>query len=130
MSKILSIDYGTKFSGLCLSNNKKNSIIDNKNLKTKILYFYIYKYITIYKVKYIVIGWPINYQNKNFKIINNIKKFLLLIINKFPNISYNFIDERFTSSYFKKKYKIKNNTINYLSSISILYSYLKLNNYV
>ncbi|XCC45334.1 MAG: hypothetical protein ABUS76_00185 [Candidatus Shikimatogenerans sp. Ttur] len=57
---------------------------------------------------------------------------LLLIINIFPNISYNFIDERFTSSYIKKIFNIKKNNkiINKLSAIIILKSFLKKNNHV
>ncbi|XBT18408.1 MAG: Holliday junction resolvase RuvX [Candidatus Shikimatogenerans sp. Tduv] len=130
MAKIISIDYGLKNSGIAFSNNKKNIIYGAKNLNNKILFLKIKKYIIKYNIKYIIIGWPINYQNKNFKIIKYIKIFLLLLINKFPNLSYNFIDERFTTSYFKNIYNIKKKTnINYLSAILILKSYLLINNY-
>ncbi|XBT18724.1 MAG: Holliday junction resolvase RuvX [Candidatus Shikimatogenerans sp. Tcar] len=127
MSKIIAIDYGIKNVGIVFTNNKKNIIFGAKNIKRKFLFNKIKKYIKKYNIKYIVIGWPINFQNKNFKIIKFIKKFLLLIINIYPNISYNFIDERFTTSYIKKNiYK----NINYLSAILILKSFLIINNYV
>ncbi|XBT18220.1 MAG: Holliday junction resolvase RuvX [Candidatus Shikimatogenerans sp. Tser] len=131
MSKILSIDYGMKKSGIAFTNKKKNIIFGAKNLKINNLLSNVIKYIIRYNIKYIVIGWPLNFQNKNFKIVFFIKKFLLLLINKFPNLSYNFIDERFTTSYIKKITKIKKNiNINYLSAIIILKSFLKINNYV
>ncbi|WXB47289.1 MAG: Holliday junction resolvase RuvX [Candidatus Shikimatogenerans sp. Tmey] len=128
MSRIISIDYGFKNIGIAFTNNKKNIIFGAKNLKKKILFNKIKKYIKKYNIKYIVIGWPINFQNKNFKIIKYIKNFLLLLINKYPNISYNFIDERFTTSLLRKITNIKN--VNYLSAILILKSFLILNKYV
>lgn len=130
-SKVLGIDYGSKRSGISITNDNKTLALALTCIDTNYLIDYIDNIIKKENIDTIVLGYPITLNNKNQKITNKVLNFKNYIKEKYKNIIVELIDERYSTKLAKYYfYKIKFNKdsiktqLNIMSSILILQSYL------
>ncbi|WP_212113158.1 Holliday junction resolvase RuvX [Candidatus Shikimatogenerans silvanidophilus] len=134
MENILGIDYGLKYTGLAVIDKNHYLPFGFKSILTIKLFDFINKYIKKNKINKIIIGLPINFKNKKCFIEYYIKKFIIDIKKKNPNIIIKRINEILTSkialyyinnSNLKKKNRNKE-LIHKISAEIILQSYIDL----
>lgn len=132
MSRIICIDYGLKRSGLAISDSLKIIASGFGSIYTKDLFYFFNKYVSIKIFNKLVIGFPKNFNNKICYLEFHIRKFIKKFKIKFPFINIIRVDERLTSrmayNVIKtmniKKKKRKKTTIDEISAIIILQSYI------
>ncbi|WGH24566.1 MAG: Holliday junction resolvase RuvX [Candidatus Shikimatogenerans bostrichidophilus] len=133
-NKLLGIDYGSKRCGISITDNNQKVALGLACIKTENLINYLINIINKENINIIVLGLPKKNNNKDLfitKVIRNLKNVLL---NIFPKLIIDFIDERYTSNISRyylnlikyPKNKIKEET-NIMSAIIILQNYLKIN---
>lgn len=134
MKRILGIDYGIKRTGIAISDPLGIIASPLETVNTVNLIDYLLKLIENEKISDLVIGLPLNSKNKLFDIEKEIKKFILKIKLKLPELNIERIDERFTSkiarnyiNIYTEKQKIRRNKENLdkVSASLILQSYLE-----
>ncbi|WGH25663.1 MAG: Holliday junction resolvase RuvX [Candidatus Shikimatogenerans bostrichidophilus] len=130
--KILCIDYGYKRSGISITDSTNKIALGLCCIKSNNLLNFLKKIIIKENIYIIVLGEPKTLNNKNQDITIKIYEIKNKILNMFPKIRVELVDERFTSKlaeywlYFMNiKKKNKKNKINIISSILILQSFLK-----
>ncbi len=134
MKRILGIDYGIKRTGIAISDPLGIIASPLETVNTVNLIDYLLKLIENEKISDLVIGLPLNSKNKLFDIEKEIKKFILKIKLKLPELNIERIDERFTSkiarnyiNIYTEKQKIRRNKekLDKVSASLILQSYLE-----
>ena len=134
MKRILGIDYGIKRTGIAISDPLGIIASPLETVNTVNLVDYLLKLIENEKISDLVIGLPLNSKNKLFDIEKEIKKFILKIKLKLPELNIERIDERFTSkiarnyiNIYTEKQKTRRNKENLdkVSASLILQSYLE-----
>lgn len=133
MSKILCIDYGSKYTGLAITDSNQLIALGLDIINTKNLFYYINHLLLKENIHSIVIGLPKKFNNEECFVEFYIKKFINKINYIYPNIKIIRIDERLTSKMaletminnnFKKKERKNKYLINIISAIIILQSFL------
>lgn len=129
--RILSIDYGSKRTGLAISDPMLLIAISLPSIKTKKLMQFLYYYIYEENIQKVVVGEPKNWKNLFSIIENEIQSFIKRFCIEFPKIKIDRIDERFTTLVakktlvgIKKKYRTNKYILNQISATLILQSYL------
>lgn len=134
MKRILGIDYGIKRTGIAISDPLGIIASPLETVNTVNLIDYLLRLIENEKISDLVIGLPLNSKNKLFDIEKEIKKFILKIKLKLPELNIERIDERFTSkiarnyiNIYTEKQKTRRNKENLdkVSASLILQSYLE-----
>jgi putative Holliday junction resolvase len=134
VKRILGIDYGIKRTGIAISDPLGIIASPLETVNTVNLIDYLLKLIENEKISDLVIGIPLNSKNKLFDIEKEIKKFILKIKLKLPELNIERIDERFTSkiarnyiNIYTEKQKTRRNKENLdkVSASLILQSYLE-----
>lgn len=134
MKRILGIDYGIKRTGIAISDPLGIIASPLETVNTVNLIDCLLKLIENEKISDLVIGLPLNSKNKLFDIEKEIKKFILKIKLKLPELNIERIDERFTSkiarnyiNIYTEKQKTRRNKENLdkVSASLILQSYLE-----
>ncbi len=134
MKRILGIDYGIKRTGIAISDPLGIIASPLETVDTVNLIDYLLRLIENEKISDLVIGLPLNSKNKLFDIEKEIKKFILKIKLKLPELNIERIDERFTSkiarnyiNIYTEKQKTRRNKENLdkVSASLILQSYLE-----
>ena len=134
MKRILGIDYGIKRTGIAISDPLGIIASPLETVDTVNLIDYLLRLIENEKISDLVIGLPLNSKNKLFDIEKEIKKFILKIKLKLPELNIERIDERFTSkiarnyiNIYTEKQKTRRNKVNLdkVSASLILQSYLE-----
>jgi|TARA_B100001093_G_scaffold59690_2_gene50419 putative Holliday junction resolvase len=134
VKRILGIDYGIKRTGIAISDPLGIIASPLETVNTVNLIDYLLKLIENEKISDLVIGLPLNSKNKLFDIEKEIKKFILKIKLKLPELNIERIDERFTSkiarnyiNIYTEKQKTRRNKENLdkVSASLILQSYLE-----
>jgi len=97
MSRILSIDYGRKRTGIAVSDNLQMIAGGLATIETHELLPFLKNYLEKEKVEKIVIGYPKTLNNLPAEIIPEIENFTKTVKKEFPSIEIDFFDERFTS---------------------------------
>ncbi|MDR3327934.1 MAG: Holliday junction resolvase RuvX [Prevotellaceae bacterium] len=97
MSRILSIDYGSKRTGIAVSDPLQIIAGALTTIETPNLIFFLKDYFSKEKVEKIVFGYPKHLNNQPADIVKDIEKICNKIKEEFPNVAIDFIDERFTS---------------------------------
>ncbi|MEE4285587.1 MAG: Holliday junction resolvase RuvX [Mariniphaga sp.] len=97
MGRILSIDYGRKRVGLAVSDPQQ--IIANKlaTITTHSIWDFLRTYFQNEQVDEVVIGYPLQMNNTASEAVVYINPFIKKFKEKYPDISLEIIDERFTS---------------------------------
>lgn len=136
MGRILAIDYGTKRTGIAITDEMQIIASGLTTVDTKELLQFLQDYITKEKVEKIVVGLPKQMDNTASESEVYIQKFLVQLAKAIPNIPVDRVDERFTSkmafqsmidSGLKKKQRKNKALIDEISATLILQSYLSSN---
>ena len=134
MSKIVSIDYGTKRVGVAISDSSRKIAFALDTIKNELIISYLQDLLTKEKISTIVVGSPKNLVNKDNDISKEVNSFINTLSQKFLHINIEKYDERFTSVIAKKiilssginKKKRKNKSlVDKVSSTIILQDYLE-----
>ena len=138
MSRILSIDFGSKRCGIAITDESQIIASGLTTVSTKNLIDFLNEYFVNEKVEVLVIGLPKNMLNESSSIEPLISKYIKIISTNFPTLNIERFDERFTSKLaFKamidgglKRNKRKNKeTIDMVSATIILQDYLHSRNF-
>lgn len=136
MGRILAIDYGTKRTGLAVTDELQIIASGLTTVNTKELLAYLKTYTTTESVDKIIVGLPKQMDNTASESEVFIQKFLLKLNQEIPDIPVERIDERFTSKMafqsmidggLKKKQRQNKALIDEISATLILQSYLASN---
>ncbi len=137
MSRILSIDYGKKRTGIAVTDPLQIIATALKTVETKNFFLFLNKYLKTEQVEEIVVGHPKHTNNKDAEIMEEIRFFVKKINKMFPNIKTNFYDERYTSKMavftmvqagYKKKTRRKKENLDKISATILLQNYLEYKN--
>jgi putative Holliday junction resolvase len=136
MGRILAIDYGTKRTGLAVTDEMQIIASGLTTVDTKELIDYLKHYSSSENVEKFVVGLPKQMDNTASESEFYIQKFLKKLVQNIPNIPIERVDERFTSkmafqtmidSGLKKKQRRNKALIDEISATLILQSYLASN---
>ena len=133
MGRILAIDYGSKRTGIAVTDEMQIIASGLTSVSTKKLIEFLKSYTSSEKVDLIVIGLPKQMNNELSESEPLILKFIKILNNKFPNMPVERVDERFTSkmafqtmiaSGLNKNKRKNKSLVDEISATIILQSYL------
>jgi len=133
MGRVLAIDYGTKRTGIAVTDEMQIIASGLTTVNTEALLQFLKDYISKEKVEKIVVGLPKQMDNTASEIEVYIQKFLVQLTKSFPEMPVDRVDERFTSkmafqtmidSGLKKKQRKNKALVDEISATLILQSYL------
>jgi putative Holliday junction resolvase len=136
MGRILAIDYGTKRTGLAVTDEMQIIASGLTTVNTNDLLLFLKEYITNENVEKFVVGEPKQMNNTASESEIYIQKFLKQLAKSIPNIPVERVDERFTSkmafqtmidSGLKKKQRQNKALVDEISATLILQSYMASN---
>ena len=134
MSRILSIDYGRKRTGIAVTDVMQIIANGLTTVPTNELILFLRKYIQTEPVERIIVGFPRQMNNEVSENMKNIEPFICQLKKNFPDIPVEFVDERFTSVLahkamldggLKKKDRQNKALVDEISATIILQSYLE-----
>lgn len=97
MGRIMAIDYGTKRTGIAVTDELQLIASGLTTVETPQLLNFLKNYLTSEDVESIVLGEPKRMNNEPSAIEEEILKFRNSIVNKYPTLTIIRQDERFTS---------------------------------
>ncbi len=97
MARIIAIDYGTKRSGIAVTDELQLIASGLTTVETKELLSFLKKYLSEEKVEAVVLGEPKRMSGEASDVEVNILRFSQSIIKTLPNLTIIRQDERFTS---------------------------------
>jgi len=133
MGRIMSFDYGSKRTGIAITDQLKIIASPYKTCKSNKVLDFVKDYIENNKIDLFVVGFPLNLKSKSTDATRIVKKFTQLLKKKFPLIPVKLIDERYTSKIASKaildagknkKYRKEKSNVDRISAALILQSYL------
>ena len=133
MGRILAIDYGTKRSGLAVTDPLQIIATALETVETPRLIAYLKDYLTKEQVDEIVLGLPKQLNNTDSETAPYVRELAEKINENFPGITVCYVDERFTSKIalramveggMKKKDRRVKGNVDKISATLILQSYL------
>jgi len=133
MGRILAIDYGSKRTGIAVTDEMQIIASGLTSVSTKNLIEFLKSYTSSEKVDLIVIGLQKQMNNELSESEPLILKFIKILNNKFPNMPVERVDERFTSkmafqtmiaSGINKNKRKNKSLVDEISATIILQSYL------
>lgn len=133
MARILAIDYGTKRTGIAVTDELQIIASGLTTVNTKELIPFLKKYISTETVELFLIGEPKQMDNTASESEVHIQKFIEALSKEIPQIQIKRVDERFTSkmafqtmidSGLKKKQRQNKALVDEISATLILQSYL------
>jgi len=133
MARILALDYGTKRTGIAVTDELQIIASGLTTVETKELLVFLKKYILEEQVELFIVGEPkqMNYEASESEV--SISKFLEQLSKAIPDIPVKRVDERFTSklafqtmidSGLNKKQRQDKALVDEISATIILQSYL------
>ena len=133
MGRILAIDYGTKRTGIAITDELQLIASGLTTVNTRELIDFLKKYIASEKVELVLVGEPTQKDGSPSSVEEHIQKFLKIFTETFPKLQTKRVDERFTSkmafqtmidSGLKKKQRRNKALIDEISATIILQEYL------
>lgn len=133
MARILALDYGTKRTGVAVTDEMKLIASGLATVPTAEIFMFLEKYFANENVELVVVGEPKQMDNSASQSEVNIQGFLKKFTVKFPDMKLVRMDERFTSkmafqtmidSGLKKKKRKDKALVDEISATIILQSYL------
>ncbi len=133
MGRILAIDYGTKRSGIAITDEMKLIASGLTTVASKELLSFLKNYLASEKVELVLVGEPKQKDGTHSEVEKEIQKFILKFSETFPEMKIERVDERFTSkmafqtmidSGLKKKQRQNKALVDEISATIILQSYL------
>lgn len=134
MARILAIDYGTKRTGIAVTDETETFAFGLNTIHTKDVFQFIGDYMTGETVHEIVVGEPKRMNNSATDATIHIELFIRNLAKQFPNLTIHRMDERFTSniakqsiidSGIKKKGRENKELVDMVSAVIILQSFLE-----
>ena len=98
MGRVLAIDYGTKRTGIAVSDPMRIIATPLDTVLTHRLLHFLKTYTQDQVVDEFVIGMPKTLKNEDSRIAPQVRKFIVALKAAFPDKSVHEVDERFTSS--------------------------------
>ncbi len=133
MARLLAIDYGTKRTGIAVTDEMQLIASGLTTVQTGNLIPFLKNYFSEEKVELVVIGEPKQKDGSHSGVEEDIKKFIQKFSEVFPEMKMARMDERFTSkmafqtmidSGLKKKQRQNKELIDEISATIILQDYL------
>ncbi|MBE7640348.1 Holliday junction resolvase RuvX [Salegentibacter sp. BLCTC] len=133
MARIMALDFGTKRTGIAVSDELKMIASGLTTVKTPELLEFLEKYFKEEKVELVLVGEPKQKDDTASAVEVYIQQFLKIFSKKFPEMPFKRVDERFTSkmafqsmidSGVKKKKRRDKALIDEVSATIILQTYL------
>jgi len=133
MGRILAIDYGTKRTGIAVTDELQIIASGLTTVATKDLLTFLTNYVSKEQVELLVIGEPKQMNNEASESEKHIEEFIKKLTKMLPNIHIKRVDERFTSkmafqtmidSGLKKNQRKNKTLVDEISATIILQSYL------
>jgi len=97
MGRLLAIDYGTKRTGIAVTDEMQIIASGLTTVETSNLIVFLKTYISKEKVDKIIVGLPKQMNNSDSESEVYIQKFIVALEKEMPHISIERVDERFTS---------------------------------
>ena len=133
MSRILALDFGTKRTGIAVTDELQLIASGLTTVATQDLLPFLEKYFSEENVELVLLGEPKRMDNTASESEVGIQEFIKKFIEKFPEMKVERVDERFTSkmafqsmidSGLKKKQRKNKALVDEISATIILQSYL------
>ncbi|MCE7864518.1 MAG: Holliday junction resolvase RuvX [Bacteroidetes bacterium CHB5] len=133
MGRLLAIDYGTKRTGLAVTDPLKIIATALDTVETTTLLKYLSDYFKKEQVEAVVIGLPKKLNNTDSETAPAVRSFVEKFKSTFPEVPISTIDERFTSSIAqqamlaggaKKKDRQAKGNVDKISAVLILQDFL------
>lgn len=134
MGRLLAIDYGTKRTGIAVSDPLKIIANGLTTVPTHTLFDFLKTYLEKENVECIIVGMPKQMNNEYSDNMKNIRPFVKKLQATYPNMKIEYYDERFTSSIaqqamidggLKKKDRQNKTLIDEISAVIILQDYME-----
>ncbi len=134
MARILAFDFGTKRTGIAITDELQIIASGLTTVDTKKIFSFLTEYLKNENVELFIVGEPKQLNNTESESEQFIKPFILKLSQTFPKIPIKRVDERFTSkiafqsmieSGLKKKQRRNKSLIDEISATIILQSYLQ-----
>lgn len=134
MGRLLAIDYGTKRTGIAVTDPLKIIPTGLATVRTFMLLDYLAQYFEKERVERVIVGFPKQMDNKPSRNAEYVELFVKRFKIKFPEIPIDFYDERFTSviaqksmleSGMKKKDRQNKAIVDEISATIILQGYME-----
>jgi len=131
--RILAIDYGQKRVGLAVTDPLQITANGLDTVPSGEIFAYLKDYCAREDVVCFVVGWPLDLKGQEAESMRFVAPFVKALGRKFPDISIEKVDERFTSkmasqailmSGLKKKARQNKGLVDKVSAIIMLQSYL------
>ena len=132
----MSIDYGSKRTGLAVTDPLKIIASGLAGIHTKELENFLREYFSKEEVEKVIIGHPTNWDDSDTHATPLVQAFINRFVKLFPNIPIVKVDERFTSkmavqsmveSGMKKKNRQNKNLVDEIAATIMLQEYLNNN---
>jgi putative Holliday junction resolvase len=133
MGRILAIDYGTKRTGIAVTDELQIIASGLTTVSTEELFPFLAEYFNSEKVELVLVGEPKQKDGTHSSVEEEIKKFLADFTDKYPEMKVLRVDERYSSkrafqtmidSGLKKKKRRDKALIDEISATIILQDYL------
>ncbi|MGY5847467.1 Holliday junction resolvase RuvX [Salegentibacter sp. HM20] len=133
MARILALDYGTKRTGIAVTDELKLIASGLTTVATSELLLFLEKYFSEENVELVLVGEPRRDDDSFSESETYIQEFLKKFVEKFPEMPVKRVDERYTSkmafqtmidSGLKKKQRRNKALVDEISATIILQSYL------
>lgn len=133
MGRIMAIDYGTKRTGLAVTDPMKIIATALDTVETAKLLAYLKEYFIREQVDEVVIGLPKQMDNTDSETAPFVREMVAKINKTFPNLPVKYVDERFTSKIalramidggMKKKDRREKQNVDKISATLILQNYM------
>lgn len=133
MGRILAIDYGTKRTGLAVTDPLQIIANGLDTVATPEVFTYLEDYLSREEVSLIVIGEPMHADGSPAQIAHLVVGFVRKLRKKYPGIPVELVDERYTSeeakliirqSGLKKKKRRDKSLVDKISAVLILQDYM------
>lgn len=133
MGRILALDYGSKRTGVAITDELQLIASGLTTVATSELMDFLKKYIASEKVELVLVGEPKQRDGTHSNIEEEIQKFLMKFSKVFPDLIIKRVDERYTSkmafqtmidSGLKKKQRQNKALVDEISATIILQEYL------
>ena len=130
----MAIDYGTKRTGIAVSDPLKIIATGLSTVETKDALLFIENYMKNETIECFIVGEPKTIFNKDSLIAPKVNEFIKKLSLKFPEIPVKRIDERFTSKIahqtmllggLKKKDRMNKATVDMVSATILLQDYMR-----
>ena len=137
MGRIMAFDYGRKHVGVAVTDENRIIATALETVHSKDIFNFVKKYVAEENVDCFVVGEPKQMNNKPSESVKYIDPFVKKLKKEFPGIRLDRYDERFTSkmafqvmidSGISKKERRNKETIDKISAVLILQSYMEYNN--